>query len=144
EYNTRPISGAVAVPLFAFMAAGVAMNGEAIASAAADPIAQGVSLGLVLGKPIGIVLATWLVAKLTSARLSKGMGRADVFSLSLVAAAGASVSREMVELAFGADHVSDDHGYASVFLGSPSAAMLGAALLTFRSRHHAKHSVALN
>lgn len=142
EYNTRPISGAIAVPLFAFMAAGVAMNGEAIASAAADPIAQGVSLGLVLGKPIGILAATWLVTKLTRATLAKGMGWADVFSLSLVAGIGFTVSLLIGELAFGADHVSDDHVKASVLLGSTTAAIIGAGLLSLRNRHHAKHPIA--
>ena len=45
-----------------------------LATTFADPVAQGVALGLVVGKPLGILGATWLVARFTRAALAPGLG----------------------------------------------------------------------
>jgi len=140
EHVCRPVSAVIAVPLFAFFAAGVHLNGEALAAAAADPIAQGVALGLVLGKPIGAVLATWLLATFTRAKLAEGMQWADVVALGSVAGIGFTVSLLIGELAFGSASASDDHVKAAVLLGSTTAAIIGASLLSVRNRRYKKLS----
>ena len=140
EHACRPVSAAIAVPVFALFAAGVQLNGEALQAAAADPIAQGVALGLVLGKPIGVLLATWLLATFTRAKLAEGLTWADVGALGAVAGIGFTVSLLIGELAFGADSASDDHVKAAVLLGSTTAAIIGAALLGLRNRRYKKLS----
>src|SRR6476660_2644368 len=55
EHRLRPISAGVAIPMFAFFAAGVSLGGASgLARAFTDPITLGIVLGLVEGKPVGI------------------------------------------------------------------------------------------
>ena len=75
EHRFRPISAGVAVPVFAFLSAGVTIGGlSGLAAALTDPVAVGIIVGLVVGKPIGITAATWLVARFTRADLDDGPG----------------------------------------------------------------------
>ena len=61
EHRIRPLSAGVAVPIFAFFAAGVAIGGlSGLTESLSDPIALGIVAGLVLGKPVGILGAAWL------------------------------------------------------------------------------------
>ncbi len=55
EHRWRPLSAGIAVPVFALFAAGVTLSVGALQTTFADPVAQGVALGLVLGKPLGIL-----------------------------------------------------------------------------------------
>lgn len=142
EHVTRPVSSVIAVPVFALFAAGVQLNGESLKAAATDPVAQGVALGLVLGKPIGVLLATWLLATFTRAQLAEGIAWADVGALGAVAGIGFTVSLLIGDLAFGAGSASDDHVKAAVLIGSSTAAVIGAILLARRNRHYKKLSTA--
>ena len=64
EHRFRPISAGVAVPIFAFFSAGVAVGGwDGLGSALTDPVTVGIIMALVLGKPIGIVGTTWLLTR---------------------------------------------------------------------------------
>jgi NhaA family Na+:H+ antiporter len=60
------------VPVFALANAGVVISGEAVSDAFSSPVSQGVALGLLLGKPIGIVLASFLVYGLRLGELPRG------------------------------------------------------------------------
>ncbi|WP_053204371.1 Na+/H+ antiporter NhaA [Jiangella muralis] len=51
------------VPLFALANAGLVINGDVLREAATSPITLGIVLGLVVGKPIGIVGVTWLASR---------------------------------------------------------------------------------
>ncbi len=67
EHLIRPISAGVAVPIFAFFAAGVTIGGwTGIKEAFEDPVTLGVVFGLVVGKCVGITLATYLLARFTA------------------------------------------------------------------------------
>jgi hypothetical protein len=82
EHRFRPISAGFAVPVFAFFAAGVSVvDGAGIPATLADPVTQGVVAGLVVGKPIGVLAATWLTQRLTRARLAEGISWWDVLGL---------------------------------------------------------------
>jgi NhaA family Na+:H+ antiporter len=62
EHRWWPISAGVAVPVFAFFGAGVAIGGlSGLTTALTDRVAVGIVLGLVVGKTIGIMVATYLV-----------------------------------------------------------------------------------
>ena len=79
EHLWRPISAGVAVPVFALFSAGVAIGGwSGLQSALTDPIAVGIIAGLVLGKPVGILTATYLTSKLTRRPLQKGLTWPDL------------------------------------------------------------------
>jgi NhaA family Na+:H+ antiporter len=86
EHRLRPLSAGVAVPVFAFFAAGVAVGGVAgLRSALTDAVALGIMAGLVAGKTIGVLGATWLVARFTRAELSEELAWSDVLGLSVLA-----------------------------------------------------------
>lgn len=136
EHRWRPLSAGVAVPVFALFAAGVSLDPSALGQAARDPIAQGVALGLVLGKPLGIVAATWLAARVTRTRLGPGVGWSDVAGLGMVAGIGFTVSLLIGALAFGEGSESDDHVRAAILVASLVSALLGAAVLASRDRYH--------
>jgi NhaA family Na+:H+ antiporter len=138
EHRWRPWSAGVAVPVFAVFAAGVTLSSGVLASTVSDPVAQGVALGLVAGKPLGIVAATWLVATFTRATLAPGLGWADVLAVGLVGGIGFTVSLLVGELAFGEGSAHDEHVVVAVLVASLVAALLGGTALWLRDRHHAR------
>jgi NhaA family Na+:H+ antiporter len=135
EHRFRPISSGVAVPVFAFMSAGVAVGGLAgLGSAFSDPVAIGIVVGLVLGKPVGITAATWLITRFTRARMDTGFAWIDVVGLSVLAGIGFTVSLLIGELAFGLGSDRDDHVKVAVLAGSLTAALLATVILRLRNR----------
>jgi NhaA family Na+:H+ antiporter len=135
EHRFRPISAGFAVPVFALMSAGVALGGfDGLISGLSHPVAVGVIAGLVLGKPIGITAATWLVARFTRARIDSGLAWIDVFGLSVLAGIGFTVSLLIGELAFGPGSERDDEVKVAVLTGSLIAAVLAAVILRLRNR----------
>ncbi|MEU8819295.1 Na+/H+ antiporter NhaA [Actinoplanes sp. NPDC048796] len=135
EHRFRPLSAGVAVPIFALMSAGVAIGGfGGLSSALTDPVAVGVMAGLVLGKPIGIVAATWLTARFTRARIDAGLAWIDVMGLAVLAGIGFTVSLLIGELAFGAGTERDAHVKVAVLAGSLAAALLATVILRMRNR----------
>ncbi|HEX6918067.1 MAG TPA: Na+/H+ antiporter NhaA [Phycicoccus sp.] len=136
EHLVRPISAGVAVPVFAFFAAGVTVVGGGFAAALADPVAVGVIAGLVVGKFVGVLGSTWGVARFTRARLDTDLGWADVAGLAMLTGVGFTVSLLVGELAFGVGSERDDHVKLAVLLGSLVAATLAAVVLRMRNAVH--------
>ena len=142
EHLWRPVSAGLAVPVFALFAAGVSLSPDALASTAGDPAAQGVALGLVIGKPIGILVATFLLVKLTGANLDPTVRWPDLLAVSFVAGVGFTVSLLIGELSFSEGSPHSEHVKAAVLLASLTAAGLGGALLTWRTGVHVRRQVA--
>src|ERR671910_881426 len=63
QHLFHPWTSFVIVPLFALANAGVELEGEVLRDAASEPILIGIVVGLVVGKPLGILGATWLVSR---------------------------------------------------------------------------------
>ncbi|MET3427471.1 NhaA family Na+:H+ antiporter [Actinoplanes tereljensis] len=133
EHRWRPLSSAVAVPVFAFFAAGVTITGG-LGEALTDPVTVGVIVGLVAGKTIGITGATWLVHRLTPAGLAPELAWWDVLGLAMLGGVGFTVSMLIGELAYGPGTPADQHAKLGVLLGSLLAAVLAAIILRLRSR----------
>ena len=134
EHRLRPLSAGVAVPVFAFFAAGVTVLGGGLADALADEAAVGVVAGLVVGKLVGVLGGTWLLTRFTRAELDEGLSWWDVLGLSLLAGIGFTVSLLVGELAFGAGTERDEHVKLAVLVGSLASALLAAAVLRTRDR----------
>jgi Na+/H+ antiporter NhaA len=119
----HPVSSYVIVPLFALANAGIVINGSFLSRAYGSPITIGIIVGYVVGKPIGITGATWLVTKLTHGRIRPPVGWASVLGGGAIAGIGFTVSLLIASLAF--------HGVElqEAKLGVLTAA-LGASLLT--------------
>jgi protein-disulfide isomerase len=63
QYSLHPVTSYVIVPLFALANAGVHITGALLADAARSPITLGILVGYVVGKPLGIGLASWLASR---------------------------------------------------------------------------------
>lgn len=134
EHLWRPVSAGVAVPIFALFAAGVGIDGNVVADAVRDPVAQGVVVGLVIGKPAGILLFTFLVATFTRARLDRGLSWWDVLGMACLGGIGFTVSLLIGDLAFAGERVMEVK--MSVLVGSLTAAIVGSTILAWRDRHY--------
>lgn len=134
EHRLRPVSAGFAVPVFAFFAAGVTMGGwSGLGAALLQPIAVGVLAGLVLGKPIGVFITTFVLAKFTQASLDDDLAWRDVLGVSLLAGIGFTVSLLIGELAFGHGTAPGVDAKMGVLCGSVAAALLAAVVLLTRN-----------
>lgn len=134
EHTMRPLSAGFAVPVFAFFAAGVTVGGwSGLAASLRHPITDGVIAGLVIGKPVGVFVTAFLLAKFTHANLDEDLVWRDVFGASLLAGIGFTVSLLIGELAFGAGTGPGDDVKIGVLCGSVLAALLAAVVLLSRN-----------
>ena len=134
EHRWRPVSAGVAVPIFAFFSAGVTIGGASgLGATLRDSVTIGVAVGLVAGKVLGVLSATYLVQRFTRAQLADGLGWWDVLGLALLAGIGFTVSLLIGELAFGTDSVRNGKVKVGVLLGSLCAALLASVVLRIRN-----------
>uniref|UniRef100_UPI002457C7D4 Na+/H+ antiporter NhaA n=1 Tax=Nocardia abscessus TaxID=120957 RepID=UPI002457C7D4 len=135
EHRLRPISAAVAVPVFAFLAAGVTIGGlSGLVESLADRVTLGIAVGLVCGKAFGILATTYLTAKLTRAELDTDLRWIDVAGVALLGGIGFTVSLLIGELAFAGEPLREDHVRIGVLIGTLTAALLAAVVLRLRNR----------
>jgi NhaA family Na+:H+ antiporter len=99
EHALSPFSAYVIAPLFAFANAGVAVDTGTLRDAFGSPVAQGVVLGLVIGKPLGILLAI-RIAVAFGARLPEGVTWGSILGLGIVAGIGFTVALFIAGLSF--------------------------------------------
>jgi NhaA family Na+:H+ antiporter len=136
EHAVRPISAAFAVPVFAFLAAGVTVGGlSGLMQSLGEPVTLGIVLGLVAGKVVGIAGVTLLIKKFT--RAGATLHPADVLGIALLAGIGFTVSLLIGDLAFDGGAVAD-HVRIGVLTGSLISALLGAAVLGVRNRAYGR------
>lgn len=139
EHRFRPFSTGVAVPIFAFFSAGVAVGGlSGLTEAWGSTVALGVIAGLVCGKMLGITGTTWVVTHISKASLDPDIKWIDLIGMSAVAGIGFTVSLLVTELSFPAGSELLDYAKVGVLTASLLAAVLGAVLLQPRNRHYAK------
>ncbi|GAA3645657.1 Na+/H+ antiporter NhaA [Lentzea roselyniae] len=135
QHRWQPLSTGVAVPVFAFFAAGVSIGGlSGFVTSLTDSVTLGIVLGLLLGKPIGITAATWLVARFTKADLDDDLSWIDVVGLSILAGIGFTVSLLVSELSFGGGSADYNNAKVAVLLGSVLSALIATVILRVRNR----------
>lgn len=92
--------GIIVLPLFAFFNAGVSLAWGDLAVALLSPVTQGIILGLVIGKPAGVVLMVALGVKLDLGRLPEGMRFSEVVGVGMLAGIGFTMSLFITMLSF--------------------------------------------
>lgn len=120
------LSSVISVPIFAFFAAGVSLSGES--RFPFDPIALGILVGLVAGKPIGIVFSTWALTKFTRAELGGEVRWREMWGVGALAGIGFTVAMLIAELSFESSADADTARLA-VMAGSVIAAVFASVLL---------------
>jgi NhaA family Na+:H+ antiporter len=137
EHRFRPLSAGVAVPVFAFFAAGVSVLGTGeLGASLTDSVTLGIIVALVVGKAVGVFGSTWLVQRFTHARLAEGLGWWDVLGVALLGGIGFTVSLLIGELAFGGGTARDEYVKIGVLVGSLISALLATIVLRARNRYY--------
>jgi NhaA family Na+:H+ antiporter len=127
EQAVAPWSNYLALPLFAFSAAGVSLSAD-LSTPGATSVLLGVILGLVIGKPLGIGITSWIALQTGIARAPKGVGLQTFIGAICLCGIGDTVALLMADQAF---PNGDDAAIAKigVLIGSALAAALGAAII---------------
>jgi NhaA family Na+:H+ antiporter len=87
------------MPIFALANTAIILSGD-IGSMLTSPLSYGIISGLFLGKPLGIVVLSWIVVKLGWAKLPKGLRWRHIFGLGFTAGIGFTMSIFITNLSF--------------------------------------------
>jgi NhaA family Na+:H+ antiporter len=123
ETGLHPWVGFVIMPAFALANAGVAIGTDTLA----EPLAVAVASGLVLGKPIGIVLAAVVVVKAGWSSLPEGAGWRAMFASGCLAGIGFTMSLFVASLGLQGELLAEAKG--GVLVGSALSLCLGMGVL---------------
>jgi NhaA family Na+:H+ antiporter len=137
EEKIHPWSSYVIVPLFAFANTGVEISKNSLNSALASPIAWGIFAGLVVGKPVGILLSVVLAEKVDLAQYPTGAQKLDLFATGSAAGIGFTVAIFIANLAF-KDSLVQDLVVISVIMASVASALISLLLFKFLVRRAKK------
>ena len=114
------------MPIFALANAGVQFSGIDLSAAAPQTTALAVLVALVLGKPLGVFLCTWLAVKSGLCRLPAGLSWGGVLLVGMLAGIGFTMSIFVGGLAF-EDAALLGAAKLGILGGSAIAAVLGLA-----------------
>jgi NhaA family Na+:H+ antiporter len=127
EHMVHPWVAFGIVPVFALFNAGVAIDASAIRTLA-FPVPLGIMTGLVLGKPAGICLASWLAVKAGLATLPEGMSWRHLCGTAWLAGIGFTMALFISGLAFTGPGL-ESQAKLGILLGSLVSAIIGIAIL---------------
>jgi Na+:H+ antiporter, NhaA family len=100
EHAMLPVTTYVVLPLFALANAGVSLTGIDAGHLLIGRVSLGVILGLVVGKPVGIIALTWLAVRLRLADLPTGVTWRHIIGVGALGGIGFTVSIFIAGLAF--------------------------------------------
>ncbi|MEP9413241.1 Na+/H+ antiporter NhaA [Gordonia sp. VNQ95] len=132
EESIRPWSSSVALPVFAFAAAGVSVIGGE--GSLVQPVSIGIVAGLIVGKIVGVMAATAVMVRFTPLRLPDAIGLRDLVPVGMLTGVGFTVALLIAELSFEDDAVHSAPAKAAILIGSVLAAGIAALLLRWDAR----------
>ena len=127
EHKLHNFVGILVLPIFAFFNSDINFA-DVTLSSIYSPLSLGVILGLLLGKPIGITLFTYVGMKTNLFNLPENVTIKDVFGLSLLCGIGFTMSLFINGLAF-SDPILIDSSKLGIFIGSMISAVAGYLIL---------------
>lgn len=125
-------SAFIIVPIFAFVNAGVSLEGLSLTQLT-RPVTIGVLLGLFVGKQLGVFGFTYIAVKTKLAKLPQGANWRDIYAISVIAGIGFTMSLFISALAF-TSVFTQEKAKIGILIGSLLSAVLGAVLLRFRKK----------
>lgn len=127
EHKFHPVSTFLVVPLFAFANTGVVITAESIKGASQSAVAWGIFFGLVVGKPLGVLLASFAAKKSKIAELPDGVDAPSLLATGSAAGIGFTVAIFIANLAF-SDPQMQDIAVLAVIVASVVSALISIAL----------------
>jgi NhaA family Na+:H+ antiporter len=127
------------LPLFALLSAGVDLSKLSSAESASPLIIIGIVVAMVIGKPLGVLGATWLVTKSKLGTLPQQVTWPRLRRVSLLFGMCFTVAMLMSELSFGDSEGEQSLANVSVLITSAVMALLATAALSLRTKHLHEH-----
>lgn len=121
----------IILPLFILANTAIPIKTEYISSLSASH-SLGISLGLVVGKPLGIISAFYIITKLKIVGLPSGLTRRDVLAMGCVAGIGFTMSIFITQLAFQND-ILIQSSKLSILLSSTIAGIVGLVMIMLKT-----------
>jgi NhaA family Na+:H+ antiporter len=137
EAQLHPWSSFVIIPIFAFANTGVVITSSSLESALNSPVAWGIFAGLVLGKPLGIVLALILAKKSNVGDYPAGAGVGQIAATGSAAGIGFTVAIFIANLAFD-EKALQDTAVLAVIVASVVSGLISWILFTLLSSRQKK------
>jgi NhaA family Na+:H+ antiporter len=137
EHKFHPISTFFIVPLFAFANTGVVITADSIRGASQSLIAWGIFFGLVIGKPLGVLVAALTARSMKLVELPVGVDKSSLVATGSAAGIGFTVAIFIANLAF-TDPVIQDIAVIAVIFASVVSALISVALFKLLQRSSAK------
>ncbi len=132
ERGLNPWVAYLVVPVFALANAGVELGGN-LGQALTNSVSLGITAGLVLGKPLGIMLFAWLAVRVGLADMPVGVSWRQMFATSWLAGIGFTMSLFIASSAFGSATVLTT-AKLSILIASLLAGTIGVMLVVATRR----------
>ena len=136
EHALAPWCSFAILPLFAFSNAGVSLEGMSL-DKLASPLPLGVALGLIIGKPVGVFLFSYVSVLLGIAKLPEGINFKQIFAIAVLYGIGFTMSMFIAGLAFGEGDASEDVlalARLGILMGTFVSAIIGYFLLKLTTK----------
>ena len=130
EHGIHPYVSLFILPLFAFANAGISLQGVTVAGSFST-LPMGIAAGLLLGKPLGIILFGGIALKSGITRLSSGITFSQISAVSVLCGIGFTMSIFIGSLAFATlEPALLTYAKMGILMGSVASAVLGYLLLS--------------
>jgi NhaA family Na+:H+ antiporter len=133
EHKFHPVSTFFIVPVFAFANTGVVITADSIRGASQSLIAWGIFFGLVIGKPLGVLVAALSAKSMKLVDLPEGVDKSSLVATGSAAGIGFTVAIFIANLAF-SDPVIQDIAVIAVIFASVVSAVISVALFKLFQR----------
>jgi NhaA family Na+:H+ antiporter len=133
EHKFHPISTFFVVPVFAFANTGVVITAESIKDASQSVIAWGIFFGLVIGKPLGVLIASITAKRSKLAEFPEGATNSSILATGSAAGIGFTVAIFIANLAFD-DAQTQDIAVLAVIVASVASALISLTLFKLLAR----------
>jgi NhaA family Na+:H+ antiporter len=133
ENRLHPFSSFLIIPLFAFANTGVQISQSSISAAINSPIAWGIFFGLVVGKPLGIVVSSWSAKRVGLGEYPEGANTIKILATGSAAGIGFTVAIFIANLAF-AERSTQELAIFAVIIASLVSGAISAVSFKFLGR----------
>ena len=134
EHAMEPWVAYLILPLFALANAGVMLGSLDLGAAALHPVTLGIIFGLALGKPVGILLFTWLTTKILRVNLITGATWSMILGVGFLGGIGFTMSLFISALSF-SEPIFQEYAKIGIIGGSLVSGICGYAVLRWAARN---------
>lgn len=130
EHSLEPWIAYLVLPLFALANAGVKLQDLDVGMALIHPVTLGVSMGLWVGKPLGILFFTWIATKILRVELLGGVTWLMILGVGFLGGIGFTMSLFIGALSF-SEPLFQEYSKMGIIIGSLAGGICGYLLLRF-------------